>query len=392
MRSFVTFQWAAAVFVAIAAGSASAQAPNAWLNEFHYDDAGADSAEFIEIIVESSFADLEHLAVVLYNGSESQLKVYATHALSTFDGGAQQQKFTVYSKLINGMQNGPDGIALCFDADDDAEFELLVKSGTSPQFVSYEGPFTPVDGCAAGVQATNIGIEETTTSPEGSSLGLVGTGTSYDDFAWIAFEANSIGDVNTGQSLGALAVHLAAFDAVADRDRVVLRWSTASEEHHAGFTVERRTSGEFVDIGFVPAEGVGGLGADYVFVDTEGGWQADAYRLRMIERTGSFSYSPIIRPPTTSGERGRPAGLSAPYPDPARDDATITWMPRHSGPARIGLHDILGREVAVLFEGAIESGSLLYVPIDVSNLVAGTYFLRGISNGSVEVRRMAVVR
>src|SRR5690606_32634009 len=121
--------------------------------------------------------------------------------------------------------------------------------------------FTPVDGCAAGIAGADIGIEETTSSPDGSSIGFVGSGTSYDDFTWAVFEANSIGDVNAGQTLGALAVHLAVFDAVVDGEHTVLRWSTASEERHEGFGIERRTSGSFVDIGFVPAAGVDGRGA-----------------------------------------------------------------------------------------------------------------------------------
>jgi hypothetical protein len=367
----------------------AAQAPTAWLNEFHYDDAGADSAEFIEIIVDNSFADLERFAVVLYNGAESQLKVYATHKLSTFNAGPQQHNFTVYSKLVSGLQNGPDGFALCFDSNDDADFEELIQSGTTAQFLSYEGSFTPVDGCAAGVAATDIGIEETTTAPEGSSLGLVGTGTSYDDFTWTVFDSSTVGAVNAGQTLSALAVHLAVFHAVVDGYSTVLRWSTRSEERHAGFNVERRTAGRFVDAGFVPAAGVNGLGADYVFVDTESGSNSDGYRLRMTGRDGSVDYSPVIRP--AHQREGQPA-LSAAFPNPVFGHSSFTWTPRRSGPARITLHDLLGREVAVIFDGSAAVGSVLTLGIDATDLASGPYFYHLQSNGEYEARRIIIAR
>jgi hypothetical protein len=97
----------------------------------------------------------------------------------------------VFTYPSNGIQNGsPDGIALVAPGD------VVV------QLLSYEGTFTAVGGPADGLASTDIGVQEGSSTPVGDSLRLVGTGTSYEDFAWNAPAANSYGAVNAGQSFG----------------------------------------------------------------------------------------------------------------------------------------------------------------------------------------------
>ena len=97
------------------ARSIHAQAPTAaWINEFHYDNAGADVGEFVEIVANQSFADLSNLKISFYRADGT---VYASRLLSSFTTGTTQDGFTIYSKSIS-IQNGPNkGFAL----------ELLLK-------------------------------------------------------------------------------------------------------------------------------------------------------------------------------------------------------------------------------------------------------------------------
>jgi len=162
-----------------------------WINELHYDNAGGDSGEFVEVVVEQTYSgDLANLEIFFYNGSNSN--VYnSSHikTLDTFDVGVSQGGFTIYSKLTPSMQNGsPDGIA-------------LVNNGAVVQFISYEGTITAAGGPAFGLTSTDIGVSESSATAIGESLQLSGTASHPEGFTWQAAATATMGQVNTGQTL-----------------------------------------------------------------------------------------------------------------------------------------------------------------------------------------------
>lgn len=162
---------------------------NIWINEFHYDNTGGDVNEFIEVIAPSGFVDLSTVAIDLYNGANGD--DYGTHTLDTFTAGDTSNGFTVYSKAIAGIQNGPDGIALSV-------------GGSVVQFLGYEGTtFTADQGVANGLTTTNIGATEGSSEAITSSLQLVGTGDSLLDYNnnWVQSDTSSVGSVNANQAL-----------------------------------------------------------------------------------------------------------------------------------------------------------------------------------------------
>jgi endonuclease/exonuclease/phosphatase family metal-dependent hydrolase len=178
----------AACLLAIAS-AAPAWAQDLWINEFHYDNSGADTGEFVEVVVADSVTTAPaSIEIVLYNGSNGTS--YGTHTLDTFTATAVSG-FTIYDKAISGIQNGgPDGIA-------------LIDDGSVVQFLSYEGDFTAADGPANGSTSTDIGVSEPGSTPAGQSLQLGGTGSSYPDFSWQAPASETPGAVNNGQTLNA---------------------------------------------------------------------------------------------------------------------------------------------------------------------------------------------
>ncbi len=158
-----------------------------FINEIHYDNAGTDTGEAIEIAGPAG-TDLTGWSIVLYNGSGGA--VYDTDVLSGVIPNQQGGFGTVVLTYpSNGIQNGaPDGIA------------LVNPSSTVVQFLSYEGTFTAVGGPANGLASTDIGVSETGSEPVGLSLQLTGTGDTYGEFAWSSPSANTFGNVNTGQT------------------------------------------------------------------------------------------------------------------------------------------------------------------------------------------------
>lgn len=175
------------LFLITSLSASSAMTADLWINEFHYDDAGGDSGEFVEVIAPSDLTDLASVTLTLYNGSDG--RGYATHALSTFTVGVSYDGLTVYSKAISGIQNGaPDGMALTW------------PSGV--HFISYEGSFAAANGPAAGRVSVDIGVAQADTgAPDGSSLGLVGQGSRLDDFVWTALPSATPGLANLGQTV-----------------------------------------------------------------------------------------------------------------------------------------------------------------------------------------------
>ncbi|MGB3543644.1 T9SS type A sorting domain-containing protein, partial [Rubrivirga sp.] len=79
------------------------------------------------------------------------------------------------------------------------------------------------------------------------------------------------------------------------------------------------------------------------------------------------------------------------YPNPTSTRATVQWEQVQTGPARLSLHDVLGREVAVLEEGTCGTGTHSAV-VPVERLAPGVYVVRLVSLGAVATRSLTVVR
>ncbi|WP_439151887.1 HYR-like domain-containing protein [Winogradskyella sp.] len=165
-------------------GNGNGPEPAAWINEFHYDNSGSDTGEFVEV---AANFDASAYKLYLYNGSSSSGSSYFDTVLGT---GTEAGGVYYYVIPTAGIQNGaPDGIALA-DASD-----VLV------QFLSYEGAFTGVGGPADGVMSTDIGLAEGSSTSEGESLQLTGTGSAYGDFTWSGPTAETPGATNAGQTI-----------------------------------------------------------------------------------------------------------------------------------------------------------------------------------------------
>lgn len=159
----------------------------AWINEIHYDNESTDVNEFVEV-AGSAGMDLVGWQLIAYNGSNGAS--YKTVNLSGTIAN-QSNGFGVLDFATAGLQNGgPDGIALIDD------------TGTVVQFLSYEGSFAASDGPAVGMTSTNIGVNETTSTPIGQSLQLTGIGNEYAQFTWASPMTNTAGFINTNQSFG----------------------------------------------------------------------------------------------------------------------------------------------------------------------------------------------
>ncbi|WP_428265865.1 endonuclease [Haliangium sp.] len=155
-----------------------------WINEIHYDNAGSDVDEGVEIAGVAGL-DLSGWSLVLYNGNGggAYTEVSLSGTIVDQEGGAGTRWFP-----ISGIQNGaPDGIA------------LVSPTGELVQFLGYEGQAVAAGGAADGVTSIDIGVAESTSTPIGHTLQLVGSGCSAADFTWAVPAAGTRDAVNADQ-------------------------------------------------------------------------------------------------------------------------------------------------------------------------------------------------
>ncbi|HEV3364199.1 MAG TPA: hypothetical protein VG795_08675, partial [Acidimicrobiia bacterium] len=160
--------------------------PAVFINEIHYDDAGTDNDEGVEIAGPAG-TDLADYKIVLYNGNGGAS--YGTRDLTGVIPD-QQNGFGAVNFPVNGIQNGaPDGVSL-----------VGGPSGDVVQFLSYEGAFTAIDGPAGGLTSTDIGVSESGSNADGTSLQLQGSGDTHDDFVWAGPTTQSRGSASACQT------------------------------------------------------------------------------------------------------------------------------------------------------------------------------------------------
>jgi uncharacterized protein len=239
----------AAAIATITTDDALSTAPaNPWLNEFHYDNAGTDTGEFVEI-AGAAGTSLTGWTLALYNGNPSQLNAYATISLS---GTIPNQSggFGTLSFAAVGIQNGgaganaePDGIA------------LVNASGQVVEFISYEGVMTPTSGPASGMTSVDVGagvFEDGATN--GTSIIRV---SGPPGGTWQLTSSPSAGAVNPQQTLpggGAAVPGIAVSDVSVNEAAGTMTFTVTRTNVAAGaFTVAYAT-----------ADGTATAGSDYM--------------------------------------------------------------------------------------------------------------------------------
>lgn len=129
------------------------------INEFHYDNAGTDVNEFVEIRITGNLgsqpSNLSQYTVALYNGSDQTS--YLTETLDNLIQTCDASNCYYVWESIAIQNGGPDGIAI---------------SGPSGliEFLSYEGTFTASNGIANGVLSINVGVFETSTTNTNAAI------------------------------------------------------------------------------------------------------------------------------------------------------------------------------------------------------------------------------
>ncbi|MGA9364129.1 MAG: T9SS type A sorting domain-containing protein [Bacteroidota bacterium] len=192
---------------------------------------------------------------------------------------------------------------------------------------------------------------------------------------------------------GALPIQMASSVANVVRDNdVEVSWRTVSETNNYGFEVQRKRgdAGEWMKIAFVEGHGTTLAAQSYSYVDRELSFGQYYYRINQVDLDGKSQTFPEMK--VTVGAEADKVVLAQNYPNPFNPSTVIEFVVPMSGHATMTVYNVLGQEVASLFEGNAEAGKIQTARFNASNLPSGMYFYTLRSAGKVETKRMLLMK
>jgi len=190
-------------------------------------------------------------------------------------------------------------------------------------------------------------------------------------------------------------VELVAFDARRTGSSVTLDWATASEQNSGWYEVERAVNNGnelvFERIETIPAAGNSTTRREYNAVDnTVRSGSTYIYRLRMVDRDGTFDYSDEVA--VVIGDNSNTSvSISEARPNPVSGVANFEYTIATSGMVRVELTDMIGRVVSTIFEGNVSAGTHA-LDVSAEGLAAGMYQIVIKSGENVATRSLQVVK
>jgi hypothetical protein len=190
-------------------------------------------------------------------------------------------------------------------------------------------------------------------------------------------------------------VELVTFDARRTGSSVTLDWATATEQNSGWYEVERavNTGSElaFERIETVPAAGNSTSRREYNAVDNNVRTGSYVYRLRMVDRDGTFDYSDEVA--VVIGDNANSTlAIGETRPNPVSGIANVDYTINTPGMVRVELTDMIGRTVSTIFEGNVSSAGTYSLEVSAEGLAAGMYQIVIKSGDSVATRSLQVVR
>ena len=151
---------------------------------------------------------------------------------------------------------------------------------------------------------------------------------------------------------------------------MALNWKTATEYNFNGFEIEKSFDGaSFNYLTKIAAKG-SNIENNYAAVDAKPYPNFTYYRLKMIDRDGSFNYSAIVKVKTFT----KSIAVTKIFPNPTQDNLNLELLAETKQQIRLEAFDIAGKKVAN-FELSIEKG-LNKKQVSLSKLANGTYFIQ----------------
>ena len=184
-----------------------------------------------------------------------------------------------------------------------------------------------------------------------------------------------------------LPVELTSFNAKVVGDKVSLSWITATEKNNAGFEIQRSIDNkQFVSIGFIKGNGTTTERQSYSFTDNNTGNKL-YYRLKQVDFDGSFTYSNVLEVSAAPQN----FELFQNYPNPFNPTTQIKYSVPEKTFISLKVYNLLGEEVATLFEGYKQPGNY-EVTFNGAGLASGIYLYILKTNSFTQTRKLVLLK
>jgi hypothetical protein len=190
-----------------------------------------------------------------------------------------------------------------------------------------------------------------------------------------------------------LPIQLASFTASVVRDNdVEVAWRTVSETNNYGFEVyrKRNENGDWEKVGFTKGHGTTLVPQSYSYIDKSVGFGKYLYQIKQIDLDGTSKTYPEVQ--VSVGVEPGKLLLAQNYPNPFNPSTLIEFVVPKSGFATIKVYNVLGQEVATVFNGNAEAGKINAARFNASSLPSGVYFYRIVAGSFVDTKKMLLLR
>lgn len=219
---------------------------------------------------------------------------------------------------------------------------------------------------------------------------LTGTGTYTVPAAFIGLNAAIV-----TMSYTSVPVELTSFTGIVQDNGVLLNWTTATELNNKGFEVERSSAAQsWEKIGFVSGNGSTTEPQAYSYLDetvTNGTFK---YRLKQVDFSGTFEYSPEIEVDVDFTPSN--FELSQNYPNPFNPSTTIQFQLPEASDVSIVIFDMLGQKVKSLFSENVQAGSYSVDWNGINDygikMSSGSYIYRMTAGDFVDTKEMILLK
>jgi len=169
----------------------------------------------------------------------------------------------------------------------------------------------------------------------------------------------------TAGSTGTLPLQLEYFTAARNKEAVILQWSVLNAVDVHSFVIERSVDAQdYVAVGAVPFSGESKFRHNIVDAATGNTY----YRLRIMDKDGSFSFSPVIKAGTFTTPE------TSVWPNPCRDNLQLSLYTEVKQPYQVNIMSVDGRTM-VRSAGMLQAGTNTII-LNTHSLLHGLYVLR----------------